>query len=351
MLVSKQLNDRYTAFWDRTPTDRACLYINRWDGSPGYPGPANVTQQWLDLDWRTESTVYGLKHSLYDAEGFPTAFVNFGPGSLAACVGTGFIPHEATIWFETKPHVVEDWASRPRLSLHKDSRMYGLVENLTYRLLAHKDELITSICDIGGTYDIIASLRGTNELLYDLYDEPEAVKALRDELAPIWAAYFREQSDRLIREQGGMTSWMPIWSDKPYYPLQSDFCAMISPDMFREFILPDLCEQTELMPRSIYHLDGPREIPHLDMILSMPRLNAIQWVQGSGQPGPADPCWYELYHRIQAAGKGLILLGVAPWELEPILKNVSQRGLYISTWAGSEEEAEQLIRLAEKLNH
>ena len=350
MFISDQLNQRYNAFWNRTPTDRACLFISRWDGAPGFRPPVSSEEQWTGLDWREESTVYGVAHTVYEGDGFPTVFTNFGPGSLAACVGTGFVPHEATIWFETKPHVVERWEDRPHLTLRRDSRMYRLVEDFSARLLAHKDSFITSICDIGGTYDILASLRGTNELLYDLCDEPDEVKALRDELAPLWAAYFREQSDRLMREQGGMTSWMPIWSDEAYYPLQCDFCAMISPDMFREFILPDLCGQTELMPRSIYHLDGPREIPHLDMLLSLPRLNAIQWVPGSGQPGYADPCWYGLYRRIQEAGKGLILLGVAPWELEPILRNVSGRGLFIQTWSGSREQSEDMIRLAEKLN-
>ena len=33
---------------------------------------------------------------------------------------------------------------------------------------------------------------------------------------------------------------MPIYSEKPYYPLQCDFSAMISPDMFEEFVLPEL---------------------------------------------------------------------------------------------------------------
>ena len=53
------------------------------------------------------------------------------------------------------------------------------------------------------------------------------------------------------------------------------------------------------MPRSIYHLDGPGEIPHLDMLLDIPRLNGIQWVAGAGKAALTDPCWFDMYKKMQ----------------------------------------------------
>ena len=38
---------------------------------------------------------------------------------------------------------------------------------------------------------------------------------------------------------------MGLWAPMRWYPLQCDFSAMISPDMFAEFVLPDLAEQCD----------------------------------------------------------------------------------------------------------
>ena len=350
MYISPEIQRRYTAFWDRSATDRACAYMHGSDGSPAFKAPVDANHKWEDIPERLERSIYEGAHTRYFAEGFPSVFVNFGPGCLTACIGGSYKPAPNTVWFENQPFFVENWENRVKPRLDPDSRMYKMIEELSDGLLLHKNELCTSITDMGGTYDIIAALRGTENLLYDLYDNPDEVKALRDEIAPIWRDYFLAHSKRLIAEQGGHSSWMPIWSDKSYYPLQCDFCAMLSPKMFGEFILPDLKEQTELMDRAIYHLDGPGELPHVDMLLSLPRLNAIQWTSGAGNAPLWDKCWFELYRRIQAAGKGIVLLGFDRNHLEELLSNVSQRGLYIDMYVADEQEARELIDMMKRLN-
>lgn len=349
MKIDSKIKQRYLDFWERKPTDRACLYITSWDGTP-FPAPVSLEQKWEDTDYREKFAAHCSQHTKYYAEAFPTIFTNFGPGSLAACIGGGYRLEEHTVWFESNPPFITDWDNRPSLTLDRNSKMYRMTEELIGKMLTHKDEFFTSLCDIGGTFDIIAALRGTENLLYDMYDYPDEVKAFRDELAPIWKQYFLEQAAKTMNAQGGVTSWMSIWSDKTYYPLQCDYSAMLSPAMFKEFILPDLKEQTEYMDRSIYHLDGMGEIPHLDMLLSLPRLNAIQWTSGAGKPPVTDPCWFDMYRKIQDAGKGIVLLDVAPEGLEELFKNVSQKGMYVSTYVSDEKQANELIEMATKLN-
>lgn len=349
MILSEQSKRRYEAFWNRSDTDRACAFLNTWKSPASFRAPADVRHQWEDIPERVERALFDIGNQQYFAEGFPSVFTNFGPGCLAACVGGSYRPAKDTVWFENRPFFVSDWDKAAPI-LAPESRMYRLIDEFTESLLLHKDKLCVSLTDIGGTYDIIASLRGTQNLLCDLYDCPEDVKRFRNKLAPIWKAFFLACSKRLIAAQGGYSTWMPIWSDRSYYPLQCDFSAMISPRMFGEFILPDLKEQTELMDRAIYHLDGPGELPHVDQLLSLPRLNAIQWTSGDGNPPVWDQCWFDLYHRIQSAGKGIVLLGVVPDKLEALLKNVSQRGLFISAYVGSETEANELCDMMVKLN-
>lgn len=347
MILSDETKKRYDAFWAGDAYERCCLYLTSPSGAGNSPPvPADLAQKWEDAGFRARQAVRQTNNTLYYADGFPSVFPNFGPGCLAAMLGGSYQWAEGTVWFENAP-VVTDWSNPPAPTLRRDSAMYQLVEELTGQLLHAGEELFfTSITDIGGSYDILASLRGTQNLLLDLYMEPAAVKAYVQRLQPVWMGYFQHCASRLIARQGGMTSWMPIWSDKPYYPLQCDFSAMISPEMFGEFVLPDLRWQTQRMDRSIYHLDGPGQLPHVRRLLSLPRLDAIQWVPGSGAQDVCDEHWFGLYEEIQAAGKGLVLLGVALEGLEKLLRHVSTRGLYISCGADA-ATAEEVIRIAD----
>ena len=351
MIISPETKERYSRFWNRLDTDRACLFIQSSEHIPAFPEPVSPAQKWGDFTYREKQVLNEVTHADYYAEGFPSVFNNFGPGNLAACISGYYKFADATIWFENDPPFIEDWKKAPEPVTDESSEMFRLVEDYDAMLRSHKDVLVASVPDIGGTYDIIASLRGTENLLYDMYDYPEEMKAFAKKLAPVWKAYYSHYVDRLLKEQGCMTSWQPVWSDLPYYPIQCDYSAMLSPDMFDEFILPDLKQQTEFLSRSIYHLDGPGELPHVDSLLSLPRLNAIQWTNGDGKPPLHDPCWFELYDRIQRAGKGIVLLGPEPEHVEDILRHVSGRGLYMSLYVDNEKQAKEIIHMAEMLMH
>ena len=349
MHLPAETQKRYHAFWATAAHERCCLYLTASAGRQGRPpAPADTAQAWEDLDLRTRRAVWDVGNTLYYADAFPSVFTNFGPGCMAAMLGGSHRWARGTVWFENEPHIA-DWASAPAPVLHTDSPMYRLVDAFTEKLfLAGKDKFYTSVTDIGGTYDILAALRGTQALLTDLYDHPGEVLAWVRQLQPIWMDYFLRCANRAIARQGCVTAWMPIWSDTPWYPLQCDFSAMISPEMFARFILPDLRYQTDRMDRSVYHLDGPGELPHLRHLLSLPRLNAIQWTPGDGNEPLWHERWYPLFEEIQAAGKGLVLLGVRPEHLENLLRRVSTKGLYLATRARDAAEAQEIIRMTER---
>ena len=123
---------------------------------------------------------------------------------------------------------------------------------------------------------------------------------------------------------------------------------MISRRMFDDVFLPGIVQECRFAQASIYHLDGPGALRHLDSLLSIPELNAIQWVYGAGN-GPMTK-WLDLLKEIQGYGIGLHL-GCEPNEVETILTELSSKGLYIRSWAKDIEEGEELIKLAEKLSH
>ena len=352
-MLNDALKKRYSAFWEGNLTDRALLYITTATSESGeaevfHPGePLSV--KWTDLDSRVRTEKDIISRTTYYGDAFPTVFTNFGPGSLAACISGKFDLAPDTVWFDRAP-MIKDWESAPEIRLDKDSEMWRLHNDLTAKLCqASGGEFYTSIVDIGGPLDILAALRGSQELLFDLYDYPEKIKDAMKKIIPMWKHTYQTLADYTLQYQDGITTWMPIWCGGRYFPLQCDFSAMLSPDMFEEFVLGDLVELTEFLDHSIYHLDGTGEIPHLDHLLSIPRLNAIQWTAGAGKPDVASKEWFDLYDRIQAAGKGLVLFSEEPEQVENLLRHVSTRSLFLSVGGCDDYTAKQLVEIADKI--
>jgi 5-methyltetrahydrofolate--homocysteine methyltransferase len=155
--------------------------------------------------------------------------------------------------------------------------------------------------DLGGNLDIVSTFRPAEKLLLDLYDHPDEVKRLLWEAHHAWHVAFNDLSELLKPTNPGHTAWASIFSDEPYYMLQCDFCYMIGPDMFDEFVKPELDATCKLVSRPFYHLDGPGQIPHLDSLLQIPELKGIQWVPGSGSKSESE--WPEIHRKIRDADK------------------------------------------------
>ena len=368
-MLTDQLKKKYNAFWEHESIDRCLMYVEVGDGnmlaynsinaeqdekfanmSPEEREAAELKRNWTDIDYRVKLEGLRTSATKYYGDAFPSVFTNFGPGSLSACIGGGFDLAPNTIWFDCNP-AIQDWGNLPKIELDRDSEMWKLQDAFTRQLCEKgKGKYYTSIADIGGSLDIIASLRGSQTLLYDMYDHHDDVAQLLERIKPMWIDAYNHLTDIIFANRDGMTSWQPLWCKDRYYPLQCDFSAMISPDMFDDLVLPDLKWQSEFLDHSIYHLDGPGELPHLDSILSLPKLDAIQWVPGSGLPDVLSEEWDELYDKIQAAGKNLVLFGGEPDGLERCLKRLkSTKGVFIWMCPSENKRAEEIVAFADSI--
>jgi hypothetical protein len=118
--------------------------------------------------------------------------------------------------------------------------------------------------------------------------------------------------------------------------------------MFKEFVLPELQAQCKLLEYPLYHFDGVEQIRHLDDLLSIPELRAIQWTQVAGQPSALN--YIPQLQHIQAAGKNLILI-VSEEQIEPLMQNLSSKGLFLIAHAKTREQADAIIRKVSRLTH
>ena len=242
---------------------------------------------------------YHLDTQAFAGDSFPHVIPYFGPGIAAAFMGANVKNETGTTWFQPKEVVP---ASQLHLQHDPRSPWWPRVCDL-YRAAKRRfgDLVQIDMTDLGGGVDILATFRPDERLLYDLYDAPAEVKRATWEGHELWWYYF-DQINALIQPGNpGYTAWASIFSEEPYYMLQCDFCYMIGPEMFDEFVKPELAASCKRMKNAFYHLDGIGQLPHLDSLLTIPELKGIQWVPGDGQPDITN--WPDVYRKIHRAGK------------------------------------------------
>jgi hypothetical protein len=80
----------------------------------------------------------------------------------------------------------------------------------------------------------------------------------------------------------------------------------------------------------------------LPVLLSFDEIDMIEFTPGAGCAPTLSPQYIPLYKKIQEKGKRLYLLA-KPEEIEPLLAELSPKGLFLSTQVPSKEEADNLL--------
>ncbi len=265
-----------------------------------------------------------LQATHYLGDAFPRFWPNFGPGILAAFAGASVHIAQDTTWFSSLD-------SEDILDLHIDLqaenpwwRRVKAVTQAAVELWRH--QLSIGITDLGGNLDVLAHLRGTQQLLLDLVDNPGEVDRLVGETNRLWLHCYDELSELTVLGHGS-TCWGPCWSPGSGYLLQSDFSYMISPGMFKRYVLPDIAACCAALEYPFYHLDGRGHLPHLELLLNVERLRGIQWVPGDGQPQAEH--WIPLIRRILESGKLCQVYTTGEGALS-ILREMDGKGLLLA---------------------
>ena len=345
--------ERFNSFWEHDIADRPIIAIEAPREKPlndiqELKAAKDLAEKWTNLEYRADEFVHYCNNTYFGGDWFPNFFSNLGPGAMSACIGGTYKWGEDTVWFDTV-QVIKDWEKVGDFSLDKNSDMWQMLTTMTEHFIKNANgNYICGVSDIGGNFDILAALHGTQELLYDMYDYSEEVKKAIDQITNIWFTVYDELYNRIYPTQKGITSWMPLWCKEKWYPLQCDFSSMLSPQMFEEFVKPALQKEAQFLNKSIYHWDGPGEIPHLDHILDISEINGIQWTSGAGNANELDPIWYPLFKKIQQKGKNLVLFHIDPNLLDSFMSEFSPKGVYLHTSVKSQEEADRIIEKVSK---
>lgn len=286
-------------------------------------------------------------------ESFPNLNVDFGPGSLAAYLGSDISFKEDTIWFHP---CIEDWDEVPAFRFDPENPWFqkhlALVKRC--RELAG-DDFYVDMPDLMENLDVLASLKNAQELLCDMLEDPDSIKERVRQVDDIYYEYYDRFYDTIKDTEGGNAyTVFQIWGPGRTVKMQCDLSAMISPDYFRDFVQESLRRQAQGADQVLYHLDGPQAIRHLDALMEIEEIDALQWTSGDAGPDGTLEEWDAIYDKARAAGKSL-WIKVYSGEFEDWLRNVDRivqkygsHSLFLMFPEMSMEQAVSLLEYADK---
>ena len=342
---------RHEAFWRGDILDRCCISVKACD-TYGFAEKIRIPDSdqdrvkwWTDPELIISRSRLIMENTYYGGESFPAIFVNLGAGGHA-----GFFRGEKhyfsdTVWFLPEMTDVSD------LEFDENSFLYKKTIEIAKACVEDSQgDYMVGMPDTTGNADALTHLMGTEELLPAMLEDPEMISCA---LTKIEDAYERIMSEvytitRDNNEGGGVVDWLSTWAPGFHAQMQCDMSVMISNDLYKEFILPEIKAQSGFLDYPLYHFDGIEQRRHLDMLLSVPELKAIQWTQVVGQP----PCteFFDDLRRIQEAGKNLILI-VTPDQIKPIMENLSSKRLFMTTTVKHRDEADAIIKKVTEWTH
>lgn len=340
---------RWRQWWKKENEDRPLIsVVAPKRGMKPYPDPYKGTleEKWRDIEYIVKRETYYYENTYYGGESFPMFNPNLGPDIYGAILGDCDIQFaENTSW--SKHFAEEELSERAPFVFDENNRWWKKIKQMTeYASEQAAGKFLVGVTDIHSGLDALTSLYGPEAICMALYDMPEKIGELLRSSEEVASRVFAELFRITRQRQDGSMNWSQIWDpDGNYYITSCDFACLISADNFEEFIAPTVEREVAELDHSVFHLDGVGALRHLDRLLSIEKLDGVQWVYGDGQP--TARAWKDVLQKIQKAGKN-VQVNVMPDEIEEVCSFLKPEGVHLCCWTPDEDAAKAVIAKTEK---
>jgi len=326
---------RWDAYFAGEIIDRPLVCINApYDAALSTPGSNYHDRVFGDIDVLLDRALAAAHNTYFGGESLPYYWLSFGPDEIAVFCGAELAWSDDsgdTNW--SKP-CITDWAAAPTIAIDHGNALYQRMLTC-YRRAAERlgGQLLLAMPDLHTNMDLVAALRGPQQLCEDLLDEPEAIDHAMCQARAVFPVLWNA-----VWEAGCFDEFGYLGAGTT---LQCDFSCMISPPMFRRWVLPALEEEAALVGRAQYHWDGPGALVHTADLLASKGLHTMGYVPGDGAGRMIDHL--DLLKRVQDGGKAVSVWGT-PDELQAMHRELRPEKVLYATNVNSPAEAEALLQ-------
>jgi hypothetical protein len=201
-------------------------------------------------------------------------------------------------------------------------------------------------CPVGqpilrGISDMIAALRGTSQMVFDLYDQPEPFRHLAERCTDLLVSLVADQQRISGPFAGGYEiEQLALWAPGRIIRMQEDGSAFLSPALYVKYFQDKDERQASSFPYSLIHLHSS-SLFLLHAILDVESLKCIQINKDVGGMEVSD--MLPFFKNVQDRGKRLMIRGKLDHEdLKLLRRELSPNGLYLQIVVESPAETKRL---------
>ncbi len=195
-----------------------------------------------------------------------------------------------------------------------------------------------------GPLDYAVALRGHEQTVIDMVEEPENAEKFMQQMGDIFIAFTKAAWERIpLWHNGYFDAQYKIWSPGSIARMQEDAIAVMSPQLYREFIQPVDRRIASTFDNPFMHLHATSMIV-LDDLLDVKEIKAFEINHDIGGP----PIEWLIPHlqKVQAAGRPLKLRGIfTEDEARKVVDALDPAGLYITFMLDKKEQAEPFRKI------
>jgi 5-methyltetrahydrofolate--homocysteine methyltransferase len=348
MMGIEEKLERYLAFWNNSPVERPIVgfSLGGWFSFQSYSaiqkhrGVERLTPEMLspenhfaDYDRIIapfEEIEDDVIHSVAPIPAFPWLEAMLG---IPAQVGN------ESIWAKEGGF---DYRDPAKLDVSKDNpwrkKYLEFVSALQDR---YGDRYPVGQPILRGTSDMVAALRGSQQMIFDLYDRPEEFQRLARVCTDFFIALVKDQLAITKPFHGGYeVEQFTLWAPGGIVRMQEDASALFSPELYVKYLQEEDRRIASAFPYDVIHLHSS-SLHLLDRIADVAPQKCIEINKDQGGWGVSR--MLPLFKMVQSRGKKLIVRGKLDLaDLESLRKELSPRGLYLQIVIDKPEEAKRL---------
>jgi hypothetical protein len=320
---------------------------------PQFRSASERRERWLDVEYRLNVLEENFESAFFLGDAVPRVDPDFGSTFMPALLGRPYHVDNISSWFDIEPF--DDPEKVFDLSLLKDGEYYRALLDYAARLCdISEGRFLVGVPDAGCELDTLAALYRRESLLMDMLETPGAVHRLLSKIGEFCAQVTSEIDDIIRRTQPYTINWVPIANTLPWAPLLSELAAMISPETFKEIVVPSINRMSSRFEKVLFDVDGDSYIRHLPDVLKFERLHAIEWdpnkkyhSDGRIEKDYTTDASIAVMREI-AQQKKLVLKDIPAWQAPALVEKIPLDGVFFYVETESIAEAEEFIEMAAK---
>jgi len=200
-----------------------------------------------------------------------------------------------------------------------------------------------------GTSDMVAALRGSQQMIFDLYDHPQEFLRLARACTDFFIGLVKDQLAVTKPFYGGFeVEQFTLWAPQGIVRMQEDASALFSPDLYVKCLQEEDRRIASAFPYDVIHLHSS-SLHLLDRFVDIEPQKCFEINKDQGGWGVAR--MVPLFKMVQSRGKKLIIRGkLDQADFDLLRKDLSPRGLYLQVVIDKPEEAPRFRRFFQPWN-